>query len=162
MRRTGPDGGEPPLLHHAGPVWRAVFRGGDPLAPAAAPEGRFHHAGQFALYASLTPEGCVVALRRYLRPGDPPREIVPLSITATRLADLRGQAAASVVWQDIRAGGEPAPTWAFSDAARAAGAEGMLYSSRSRPELSHLVIFQPGLLQSVGPPLPFPPSLNAP
>ena len=149
-------GPEPPLLRHAGPVWRAVFRGGDPLAPAAAPEGRFHHSGQFALYASLTPEGCAVAIKRYLQPGDPLREIAPLSIMTDRLADLRGQPAASMVWQDIRAGGEPAPTWAFSDAARAAGAEGMLYSSRSRPDLSHLVIFRPGLLRSAGAPLPFP------
>lgn len=149
-------GPEPPLLHHAGPVWRAVFRGGDPLTPATAAEGRFHHSGQFALYTSLTPEGCAVAIRRYLRPGDPLREIVPLSITADRLADLRGQPAASLVWQDIRADGKPAPTWAFSDAARAVGAEGMLYSSRSRPELTHLVIFRPGLLHSAGAPLPFP------
>ncbi len=147
---------EPTLPPYAGTVWRAVFRGGDPLAPASAPEGRFHHSGQFAVYASLTPEGCAVAIRRYLQPGDPLREIVPLSITATRLADLSGQAAASVVWQDIRAGGKPAPTWAFSDAARAAGAEGMLYSSRSRPELTHLVIFRPGLLHGAGAPLPFP------
>lgn len=158
----------PSFLPYTGPVWRAVFRGGDPLAPAASPEGRFHHSGQFALYASLTPKGCAVAIRRYVQPGDPLREIVPLAITAARLADLRGQAAASVVWQDIRAGGEPAPTWVFSDAARKAGAEGMLYSSRSHPDLTHLVIFRPDLLHGAGAPLPFPafsdvlPLLNTP
>ncbi|MEZ5796079.1 MAG: RES family NAD+ phosphorylase [Paracoccaceae bacterium] len=142
-------------LSHAGPVFRAVFRGADPLAPAGR-EGRFHRAGQFAIYTSLSPEGCAVAIRRYLRPDDPPREIVPLWLDPAPLADRRGQGAASVVWQDIRAGGEPSPTWAFSDAARAAGAGGMLYSSRSRPDLTHLVVFCPGLLRQTGAVLPFP------
>lgn len=155
----GPASEAPPILPHAGPLFRAIFRGADPLAPAAAPEGRFHHSGQFALYASLTPEGCAVAIRRYLRADDPPREIMPLHLAAARLADLRGRPEVSAVWQDLRAAGAPSPTWAFSDAARAAAAEGMLYSSRSRPELTHVAIFRPGLLRQAGPPLPFPAGL---
>ncbi len=46
-----------------------------------------------------------------------------------------------MVWQDFVETGEPAPTWRYSDTARNAGAQGMLYASRSRPELSHLVLF---------------------
>ena len=139
-----------------GPVWRALLAGTDPLAPVASPEGRFHHSGQWAIYASLTPEGCAVAIRRYLRPDDPPRVVVPLSLRRLRLVDCRGRADLSVVWQDIRAAGAPSPTWAFSDAARAEGAEGMLYSSRSRPDLSHLVLFSPQAVAAAGAPLPFP------
>lgn len=48
---------------------------------------------------------------------------------------------ASIVWQDCVDKGEPAPTWDYSDAARKAGAQGMLYASRSRPDLTHLVLF---------------------
>lgn len=139
-----------------GPVWRAILAGADPLAPVGSPEGRFHHSGQWALYASLTPEGCAVAIRRYLRPDDPPRVVVPLTLRPLRLADCRGQPELSVVWQDIRAAGAPSPTWAFSDAARAEGAEGMLYSSRSRPDLAHLVLFSPLAVAAFGASLPFP------
>lgn len=137
----------------AGTVWRAVFAGQDPCLPVPSAEGRFHHSGQSALYTSLTPEGCVIAIRRYLRPSDPRRILVPLTVKIARVADLRGRSDASVVWQDDRAAGQIAPTWRFSDAARAMGAEAMLYSSRSRPDLSHLVLFTaPGtLIQSTGP-----------
>ncbi len=133
-----------------------IFAGQDPKAPAAAPEGRFHHSGQPAIYTSLTPEGTEVAMRRYRQPEEPERAIVPLTLRAERLTDLRGQAAASLVWQDERAAGRPAPTWALSDAARAEGAQGLLYSSRSRPDLTHLVLFDlsPEVLLSAGAPLP--------
>jgi hypothetical protein len=62
----------------------------------------------------------------------------------------------SVVWLDAWAGGRPSTTWRFSDAARTAGAQGMLYSSRSRPELTHLVIFDPAAVIGTDAPLPFP------
>jgi hypothetical protein len=137
----------------AGIVWHMIPAGGDPQRPASAPEGRFHHSGQLALYTSLTVEGTVVAMQRYLRADDPPRLVVPLTIAAARLADQRGNPAASVVWQDIRAAGAPAPTWAFSDQARAAGAQGLLYSSRSRPDLVHLVLFDLSVVQSSGSPV---------
>jgi len=151
------------MIGFSGQVWRILPLGADPLAPATAPEGRFHHSGQRALYCSLTPEGTVVAIRRYLRAGDGPRVIQALTISALRLVDLRGRPDVSVVWQDSRSAGAPAPTWAFSDAARAAGAEGMLYSSRSRPDLSHLVLFDDPapLIRSLGAPLPAAPFLRS-
>jgi hypothetical protein len=137
----------------AGIVWHMIPVGGDPLRPAAAPEGRFHHSGQAALYCSLTIEGTVVAMQRYLRGDDPPRCVVPLAIKAARLADQRGNPAASVVWQDLCAAGAASPTWAFSDQARAAGAQGLLDTSRSRPELTHLVLFDLSVVQSLGSPV---------
>lgn len=136
-----------PMLTFDGPVWRLLPRAGlaDPAAPARAPEGRFHHAGQVAAYASLTAEGAGVAIRRYLGDGIA-RVRIPMRLTARRVADARGLAAASIIWQEIAAAQGVSPTWAISDAARQAGAQAMLYSSRSRPDLSHVVVFRPACL----------------
>ena len=141
-----------PLIQFDGPVWRLLPKAAadTPSVPARAPEGRFHHSGQVAAYASLTAEGAAVAIKRYHTDGIA-RVLVPMRLQAERVADARGNREASVVWQDIRAAGAPSPTWRFSDAAREAGAQAMLYSSRSRPDLSHVVVFDPGCLAFVGP-----------
>ncbi|MBL9048320.1 MAG: RES family NAD+ phosphorylase, partial [Tabrizicola sp.] len=107
-----------------------------------------------ALYTSLTVEGTQVAMKRYLGSDDPQRHVVPLTIRALRLADQRGNTAASVVWQDIHAAGATPPTWAHSDNARAMGAQGMLYSSRSRSDLTHLVLFDLSVIKAVGTAVP--------
>ena len=137
-----------------GTAWRLIDAAAVERAalPVGSPEGRFHHDGQPAIYTSLTPEGCGIAIRRYLRADDAPRVLLPLTVAADRLVDLRGAGAApSVVWQDIRASGAPAPTWALSDAARDRGAQGLLYRSRSRPDLVHLVLFDPAVIRDAGP-----------
>lgn len=144
------------MIGYSGLVWRAVPDGADPLTPAAAPEGRFHRPGQCAIYTSLTPQGTAVAIARYVAPGDPARVIHPLHVSARHLADLRDEPQASAVWQDIRATGAKAPTWRFSDAARADGAQGLLYRSRSRPDLIHLVIFDASALRRTDDPAPLP------
>jgi hypothetical protein len=74
-----------------------------------------------------------------------------MQLTSDLVVDERNNPNASVVWQDIRASGKPAPTWAISDAAPAIGATAMLYSSRSRPDLSHIVVFAPSCLRLIGP-----------
>ena len=84
----------------AGIIRRAAFDGQSPLIPASAPEGRFHQSGQTALYASLTPEGCRVAINRYVRPDDPPRFIHPLHFKADRVIDMSGKPELSIFWQD--------------------------------------------------------------
>lgn len=138
-------------------VWRILPQdlAETPSAPATSPEGRFHHSGQIAAYASLTAEGAEVAIKRYL---DAPiaRVLVAMRLDAERIADERGNPAASIVWQDVRATGVPSPTWRISDAARRAGAQAMLYASRSRPDLSHVVVFAPDCLSYVGPTSNFP------
>jgi len=111
------------------------------LAPARAPEGRFHHSGQAALYASLSAEGAGIAIRRYVSANDPPRVVQQAQVTNAKLVDLRGQRDASILWQDIYNAHGKSPTWRFSDRARVACADGLLYSSRSRPDLSHVVLF---------------------
>jgi hypothetical protein len=135
-------------------VWRILPKDLPPDTPARAPAGRFHHSGQIAAYASLSAEGARVAIQRYLNDGVS-RVLVPMWLTAPQVVDERGNRDASVVWQDIHADGQPSPTWAISDAARATGAVAMLYSSRSRPDLSHVVVFDPACLRVVGPATPF-------
>jgi len=141
----------------AGNAFRLLMVGQDPLASVTSPQGRFHRDGQVAVYTSLTLEGCIAAIQRYLRPDDAPRHIVPLRVALNRVADLRGVKGASIVWQDDVADGRSAPTWEISDRARANGAEGMLYASRSRPELTHLVLFRagPDVIQLAGTPVAF-------
>lgn len=146
-----------PRLRFRGRAWRILPAGGvdDPTGPARAPVGRFHHSGQHALYASLTSGGAGVAIARYLSPDGPARIILPLRIDAD-VADLREAGASpSVVWQDAHAAGRPAPTWALSDAARAAGAQGMLYRSCSRPDLVHIVLFDLAAATPDGPAAPW-------
>lgn len=148
----------PAVVTFAGPVWRLVPEAlaETPAAPARAPEGRFHHGGQVAAYASLTVEGTVVAIQRYL--GDGVRRVlVPMWLEAERVVDARGNPAASLVWQETRAADERPSTWDVSDFARAMGGQAMLYSSRSRPDLSHVVVFDPGCLTLVGPITPWSP-----
>lgn len=135
-----------------GPVWRLLPETlvATPSIPAQAPEGRFHHSGQVAAYASLSAEGAEVAIKRYVDDGVA-RVLVPMWLKAEHVADERGNGDASIVWQDITAAGALSPTWAYSDNARNTGAQAMLYSSRSRPELSHVVVFQPDVLKCIGP-----------
>jgi hypothetical protein len=141
-----------PLCLFDGPVWRILPHAlvDTPTKPARAPEGRFHHSGQIAAYASLSAEGASVAIQRYL--GDQiARKLVPMWLKSDCVVDERGNTAVSVIWQDMRASGLCSPTWVFSDTARNAGAKAMLYSSRSRPELDHIVVFDPTCLSYVGP-----------
>ena len=148
-----------PSVRFEGVVYRIMVadRSHDPCAPAGHPEGRFHHHGQRAIYTSLTEEGAAVAIARYVAEGDPARVIVPLAITATRVWDRRGDPSVSIVWQARRTA-DPADTWFVSDAARRDGAQAMLYSSRSRPDLTHLVVFDtdPTCVSVAGDPRPWP------
>ena len=145
-------------MHFDGPVWRLLPESlaDTPMIAAQAPEGRFHHSGQVAAYASLSAEGAVVAMRRYLDDGIN-RVLVPMWLKSDHVVDQRGNSDASVVWQDDRAAGKVSPTWAFSDAARDVDAQAMLYSSRSRPDLSHVVVFELECLSYIGPATTFDP-----
>ena len=124
----------------------------DILGPARAAEGRSHYGGQRALYLLETERGTAIASKRYVRPGDPPRAIFPLLVTAARVVDLRDAEATKALcidtthraadWQSIRARGLPSPTWEISDRVRDLGLDGMLYASRSEPSLTHLTLFR--------------------
>lgn len=123
----------------------------DVTCAARAPEGRSHYGGQPALYLSQTPAGCVVATARYLQPEAPRRAIYPLRVQGDRFIDLRDAAATAhfgidtthraAAWQDIRATGARSPTWDISDAVRRLALHGMLYASRTQPDITHLTLF---------------------
>jgi len=147
-------------------VWRIMFAdlSGQACEPVSSAFGRFHHSEQVALYTSCTEEGASVAIKRYLQSDDPERIIVPLQVNSDRIYDIRKtdfSNSASIVWQDCVERGESAPTWYFSDSARKAGAQGMLYASRSRPDLTHLVLFDvsTGIVKQAGVSKPWYPSL---
>ncbi len=137
-----------------GRFWRMKFvtDAEDVLAPAGMPEGRSHYEGQKALYLSETPEGCVIASRRYFKPDDPPRALFPLRVVDAVVVDLRDKEAVAALgidtthraatWQDWRARGERPPTWDLSDRVRKLGLDGMLYASRSDPSKTHLTLFR--------------------
>lgn len=140
-----------PIISFDGPVWRLLPKGlaAQPAVPASAPEGRFHHSGQVAAYASLSAEGAIVAIQRYLGDGVE-RVLIPMRLTATRVADARGIPSASIVWQDLQSAGTHSPTWLISDEARNSEVDAMLYASRSRPDLLHVVVFKPECLNTFG------------
>lgn len=159
----------------SGKFWRVRFVADDAtlIAPAATPEGRFHHSGQTALYLSGSAEGAVIATMTYVGPGDAERAVYPLAVAGARVIDLRDPIAVArhgldvthraARWQEDRAAGRPARTWAISDAARATGADGILYASRKRPDLAHLALFrwnEPGAARvtRAGDPRPFAPA----
>ena len=141
-----------------GTFYRIVFTHDAPrlLDGVHSPEGRFHHSGQPALYMSPSPEAAAFAVATYLQPSDPPRVTARLRLTGARVVDLRDNDTLaalgltnepSVEWQPERAQGLPATSWRASDAARATGADGMIYTSRKVPSRWHLVLFrwnQPG------------------
>ncbi len=124
----------------------------DILNQVRSPEGRSHHGGQRALYLSETPEGCRIATRIYRQADDPARGIFPLSVEGGEVVDLRDLDACAALgidrthrqanWQTIRAKGLPSPTWDISDRVRELGLDGMIYESRSQPDLAHLTLFR--------------------
>ncbi|WP_424944178.1 RES family NAD+ phosphorylase [Aliiroseovarius crassostreae] len=155
-----------------GRFWRSVFFGQEEhlLTPARAPQGRWHHSDQPALYLSGTPEGCRVALKAYQTPDDPPRGIFPIDVHDARVIDLRAAATREaldmpledihVFWATLHKAGNTVPTWQISDRLRGAGVDGILTPSRSRPELTHLTLFRWNRLggakvTQTGAPLPF-------
>lgn len=121
------------------------------LDPAVSPEGRFHHDGQPALYASSRPDWAEHAIKAYVRSEDPPRLICEIEVRCDRVLDLRDarQCAdwgvdphlAAMPWLPERRGGHFASTWRVSDLARQRGADGMVYTARSAPDRWHLVLF---------------------
>ena len=143
-----------PLQPVSGRFYRIIFASDRdaPLRGAHSPEGRFHHDGESALYMSPSLQAAAFAVASYLRPNDPPRLIQPLIVQNARVLDLRRAEVirhlylqgdeASIPWQPQRAIGLPATTWQASDAARTAGADGMIYTARTEPTRWHLVLFR--------------------
>lgn len=137
----------------SGRYWRSVFFGNEDslISSASAPFGRWHQDPQQALYLSASPEGCRIAVKAYQNDEDPKRGIFPFKVEEATVVDLRDPDTRAgfdislsdihVFWADLKAQNEPSPTWVISDRLRALGADGLLTPSRSRPDLTHLTLF---------------------
>jgi len=159
----------------SGRFYRIVFEENlaQVLDGVLSPEGRFHHDSERTTYMSPSPEAATVAVNIYLKPNDPPRLIVPLLVSNAMILDFREPETeeqlglkwreTAVPWAEQRAAGLPATSWRASDAARTAGADGMIYPSRTLPSRWwHLVLFRwntkgTPVLRRDGPVLPFDP-----
>lgn len=143
------------MIPLAGTVWSVVPAGTDPRRCPDTPEGAFHHAGQRALYTALTAEGAIALRWPLAHPDDPAQDVAPLQVRLARVADARTDPRPAMSWQDARRRGEPGPAWALIDAARAGGAEGMLW--RKGPH-DYLVLFETAAAAAViaGPAQSFP------
>ena len=129
----------------AGPCWRAVAAGVEAgFLDGTVRAGRYNRPGQRTLYASGSPAGARAAMARY---GDAARTLVQLEVAASGLLDLRTarddeRMAAATDWQAALRDGRTPPSWTVADAARAAGAVGLIEASRHVPALCHLVLFE--------------------
>lgn len=145
----------PQFLPLAGRFFRIIFeRDLDRVLDGVrSPEGRFHHDGERSIYMSPSPQAAAVAVDIYLKPGDPPRLVVPLRVCDAKILDFRTPETeqalglawreTAVPWAQQRAAGLPATSWRASDAARDIGADGMIYPSRTLPSRWwHLVLFR--------------------
>lgn len=138
----------------SGTFFRIVFQhhGRDVLRGAASPQGRYHHDEQSALYISPRPEWAWKAMERYIQPGDPERSVHPLLVGEARVVDVRDRelclklgiepSDSDIPWEPQLANGIRPSTWSVSDAARRAGADGLIYTARTDPARWHLVLFR--------------------
>jgi RES domain-containing protein len=121
-----------------------------PPAPGSA--GRYHRLGQPALYTSPSAEWATIAVSGYMREDGLRRVVVPILIGEAQVVDQRDDDACAFLginpkranepWRAALAKGEEPPSWLNADAARAAGADGIIDVSRMIPGGWHLNLFR--------------------
>ena len=121
-----------------------------PPAPESA--GRYHRLGQAALYMSPTIEWATIAVSGYIREDSRPRSVVPLMVSEAYVLDQHNEDAcrllgidrelSNVPWRLALTRGQEPPSWRNSDAARAAGADGLIDRSRMIPGGWHVNLFR--------------------
>ena len=144
-----------PLSKVSGPFFRAVLadRVGKVLAPPAATSaGRYHRAGQAALYLRPVCDWAKIAVSGYMREDQHPRVVVPVQVGEALVVDQRDEAAckrlgidpalSALSWRTALAAGTEPPSWRNADAARAACADGLGECSRMIPGGWHLTLFR--------------------
>ncbi|MPT47444.1 MAG: RES domain-containing protein [Sphingobium sp.] len=122
------------------------------LRGAAAPEGRYHHDGQKALYMSPDAGWAWNAAKVHARSGNQAPFVQQLIVQRAYVVDIRDAAAcdmlgissadSDVPWQPQLLTGQRPSTWNISDKARAVGADGLIYTARTAPYRWHLVLFR--------------------
>ena len=144
-----------PLRRVAGRFWRAIAadRAEDVLEPPRpGSAGRYHRPGQPGLYITLEADWAVIAIGRYLLADGIRRVVVPLELDRADIVDQRDLAACTALgidleasqvrWNDELAAGREPPSWLASDAARAAGADGIIDVSRGIAGGWHACLFR--------------------
>ena len=144
-----------PFRRIGGRFYRAVLadrteRALDPPGPHSA--GRYHRPGERALYMSAEPDWACIAVGGYMAEDGLPRVIVPVDVDEAHVFDQHDQAAcaalgidrehSNVRWRPELADGREPPSWRNSDAARAAGADGIIDRSRGIVGGWHVTLFR--------------------
>jgi hypothetical protein len=121
-----------------------------PTAPESA--GRYHRLGQATLYMSPRLEWATIAVSGYIREDNRPRVVIPLIASAADVLDQHDEAAcrrlgidrdlSNAPWRPSLALGHEPPSWQNADAARAAGADGIIDRSRMIPGGWHVNLFR--------------------
>jgi RES domain len=138
-----------------GPFFRSVLanRIDSVLAPPG-PEsaGRYHRPGQATLYMSPQVQWAMIAVSGYIREDGRPRVVIPLLVGEALVLDQHDEDTcrllrierdlSNVPWRQALADGQEPPSWRNSDAARAAGADGIIDRSRMIPGGWHVNLFR--------------------
>lgn len=114
--------------------------------------GRYHRLGQPALYMSASADWAIMAISGYMREDGRRRVVVQLSVGDAFVLDQHDQQAcerlgidrdaSSLPWRAALAAGKEPPSWRTADAARAAGANGIIDRSKLIPGGWHLNLFR--------------------
>ena len=144
-----------PLCFLTGRFWRAIAadRVGQVLnPPSPTSAGRYHRPGQPALYITPHADWATIAIGRYLLADGIERAVVPLGLDRADVFDQRDLAACAALgidpqafqvrWNDELSAGREPPSWRASDAARAAGADGIIDVSRGITGGWHVCLFR--------------------
>lgn len=139
----------------SGPFYRTVLaeRADQVLDPPhAGSAGRYHRIGQPALYMSPKKEWAIIATSGYMREDGLRRVVVPLMLDEALVVHQEDAGActrlgidpslSSSPWRKALAEGQEPLSWRVSDAARAAGADGLIDLSRQIAGGWHLTLFR--------------------
>ena len=139
----------------SGRFWRAISAKRvehvlEPPGPDSA--GRYHRPGQSALYVTPEADWAAIAIGRYLLADGIERVVVPLELDHAHVFDQHDAAACATLgidpeasqvrWNDELAAGRQPPSWRASDAARAAGFDGIIDRSRGIVGGWHVCLFR--------------------
>ena len=121
-------------------------------SPRPGSAGRYHRPGQATLYMSPRQEWAIIAVSGYIREDGAPRVVVPLLVSDAHVLDQHDEVACRALGIDrdlsnaqwrpaLKVGQEPL-SWRNADAARAAGADGIIDRSRMIPDAWHVNLFR--------------------
>jgi RES domain-containing protein len=120
--------------------------------PDATSAGRYHRLGQAALYMSPECDWAKIAVSGYIREDYRPRVVVPVQVSEAFVVDQHDEEVCKQLgidrersnepWRAALAAGSEPPSWRNADAARAAGADGIIDRSRMIPGGWHLNLFR--------------------